>query len=176
MKITISGTPASGKSTAAKLLAKRLGYKHYSMGDLQRNIANEKGIDIVELSKVESKDDSYDRMIDEKQVRIGKEKKDFVIDTWLGAKFIPDAFKVFIDAGLDIRAGRRLHHQRPEDDYDDLETIKAKMAEREKNNRERWIRYYGFDYTKESNYDLFIDSSRLSPKEVVSKILEHIKG
>ena len=38
MIITISGLPGSGKSTIGKMLAKKLGYKFYSMGDLRGKI------------------------------------------------------------------------------------------------------------------------------------------
>ena len=44
MKITLSGMVGSGKSTNAKLFAKELGYKHYSVGDLMREMAKERGI------------------------------------------------------------------------------------------------------------------------------------
>jgi cytidylate kinase len=41
MIITLSGYPGSGKSTAGKLLAAKLGYNRYSIGDLQRRLAAE---------------------------------------------------------------------------------------------------------------------------------------
>ena len=44
MIITISGIAGSGKSTVAKLLAKKLNCKHYSVGDFMRQIAKEKNI------------------------------------------------------------------------------------------------------------------------------------
>ena len=53
MIIVLGGRAGSGKSTIAKEVAKKLGYKHYSMGDLQRNIAKEKGISLLELGKLQ---------------------------------------------------------------------------------------------------------------------------
>ena len=44
MIITVSGRAGAGKSTLAKALAHRLRLKRYSSGDLQREIAREKGI------------------------------------------------------------------------------------------------------------------------------------
>ncbi|MFO8015868.1 MAG: AAA family ATPase, partial [Candidatus Woesearchaeota archaeon] len=49
MKITISGKPGSGKSTVARLVAERLGLNHYSLGDMQREVAREKCISMAEL-------------------------------------------------------------------------------------------------------------------------------
>ena len=74
MIITIAGTAGSGKSSVGKLLAKRLNYKHYSMGDLQRNIAEEQGISLLELSKLEEKDRSIDEEVDQRQISLGREE------------------------------------------------------------------------------------------------------
>ena len=42
MKITISGPIGSGKSTVSKILAAKLGYKHYSIGGFMRDIAKKR--------------------------------------------------------------------------------------------------------------------------------------
>jgi len=165
MKITISGTAASGKSSVAKLLAKKLGYKHYSMGDLQRELAKEHNVDIVTWGEMEAEDDKYDRMIDQKQIDIGKNEDNFVIDSWLGPKFVPDAVKICFDADIEVRAKRRLLHKRKEEKYENLDTVKQEMLKREKINRDRWLKYYKFDYKDKNNFDLIIDSSDISIEE-----------
>ena len=50
MVITISGEPGAGKSTTAKLLAKKLSCKHYSTGDFMRDMAEERKISLLELT------------------------------------------------------------------------------------------------------------------------------
>ncbi|MBI2112124.1 AAA family ATPase, partial [Candidatus Woesearchaeota archaeon] len=80
MIITISGTAGSGKSTVGKLLAKKLKYKHYSMGDLQRQIAEQRGITLLELGKLEETDPSIDKELDQKQIQLGKTENKFIID------------------------------------------------------------------------------------------------
>jgi cytidylate kinase len=42
MIITIAGTVGSGKSTVGRIIAKRLGLKHYSIGDLMREMAEQR--------------------------------------------------------------------------------------------------------------------------------------
>jgi len=145
MKIVISGTPASGKSSVAKLVAKKMGYRHYSMGDLQRELAREHGVDIVEWGIMESQDPAYDRMVDERQTIIGKESDNFVVDSRMGAYFIPHAVKFFVDADEKVRAQRRLQHKRAEEQYSSIEAVKKEMGRRESYNQERFMRYYGFD-------------------------------
>ncbi len=74
MIITISGIAGSGKSTVAKLLAKRLGYRHYSIGDFMREMAKERKVSLLELSKEAEKGHSIDKELDEKQRELGKKK------------------------------------------------------------------------------------------------------
>ncbi|PIN81309.1 cytidylate kinase, partial [Candidatus Woesearchaeota archaeon CG10_big_fil_rev_8_21_14_0_10_32_9] len=65
MKITISGNLGSGKSTVAKMLAKDLGYSHYSTGDFMRKMAEERGITLLELGKIAENDSSIDYELDD---------------------------------------------------------------------------------------------------------------
>ena len=46
MIIAISGKAGSGKSTIAELLAKKLKLKHYSIGNLMREMAKKKNISL----------------------------------------------------------------------------------------------------------------------------------
>ncbi|MFW6220676.1 MAG: (d)CMP kinase [Nanoarchaeota archaeon] len=173
MIITLSGTPASGKSSIAKLLAKKLGYKHYSMGDLQRDIAKQKGITITELGILQSKDKSIDLMIDEKQKNLGLNEDNFVLDSRLSAKFINNSIKIFVDADPIIRAQRRFNEKRDGENFDDLDKTIENMALREKINQERFIKFYDFDFLDLTNYDLIIDSSSLNINECVDKIVDY---
>ncbi|MBN1385639.1 (d)CMP kinase [Candidatus Woesearchaeota archaeon] len=173
MIITVSGTGGSGKSSVAKILASKLGYAHASIGDLQREIAREKSISILELGELEAKDRKIDALIDEKQSRLG-ERENIVIDTWLGAHFIPHAFKVFIDADLAVRVDRRVKQKREEESFEDKNEAMKSLKAREEINRERWIRYYGFDYLDKSNYDLIIDTTHRTAEEVAKAILDKI--
>ena len=62
MKITLCGRIGSGKSVIAKALAKDLNLKHYSTGDLMREIAKEKGYTIEDFMKIRS--DDIDHQVD----------------------------------------------------------------------------------------------------------------
>jgi predicted cytidylate kinase len=170
MIITISGVAGSGKSTVAKELAVRLGFKHFSMGDIQREIAKDKGLTIVELGELEKKDRSIDMEIDDRQARLGQEKDNFVIDSWLASKFIPHAFKVFLDCDLDVRA-KRICKKREAEGYNDVNLAKKAIVQRERTNRERWIEYYGYDFLDMQNYDVVLDTTRMTPKTCVNKII-----
>ena len=54
MIIAISGKAGSGKSTVAKLLASKLRLRHYSIGDLMREMAKEKERQMLEYCKLDT--------------------------------------------------------------------------------------------------------------------------
>ncbi len=175
MIITISGIAGSGKSTVAKLLAKRLGYKHYSIGDLMRKIAKERGISLLELSKLAETDKCIDEELDKKQIELGKTEDNFVIDSRLGFHFIPKSIKVFLEVDISEAAKRILKEKREHETYKDvkesIEQIKRRMESEDK----RYRKYYNVDYRKRENYDIIIDTTSLTPEEVVDEILKRIK-
>ena len=176
MIITISGRAGSGKSTIAKILAKKLNLKHYSIGDLQRQIAKEKGISLIELSKLEEKDDSIDRELDRKQVDLGKKEDNFIIDGRLSAFFIPNAkLKIFLDADEEVRAERILNDQRIEEEGDSAEDVIRQINAREKSENKRYMAYYGFNCYDKSRYDFVINTSKLTPNEIADDIIKIIK-
>ncbi|MEM4246915.1 MAG: nucleoside monophosphate kinase, partial [Candidatus Woesearchaeota archaeon] len=125
MIITISGTPGSGKSTIAKMLAARLGYKHYSAGDFMRQMAVERGIALDELTRIALKDRSIDDEIDRRTVMLGKKEDNFVIDSRLGWKFIPNAVKILLTIRQEV-AARRVFAQRRPDEKENISLERTK--------------------------------------------------
>lgn len=173
MIITISGTAGSGKSSVAKELAIKLNYKHYSMGDFQRELAKAKGLSIVQMGELEKIDPGIDKMVDDKQIKLGEEEDNFVIDSWLSAHFIPKAFKIFMDAKIEIRASR-ITQKREAESYETKEEALAAINKREETNRSRFLEFYNYDYMNMENYDLVIDTDEKDINGIVQQILEKI--
>ena len=175
MIITISGKAGSGKSTIAKELAKKLNLKHYSIGDLMRQLAKEKNISLIELSKLAEKDDSIDTELDKKNIELRNEDK-FVIDGRLTAYVSPYSdLKVFLDCKDKVRAGRILKDKRSEEKSKNINSLIKKINQREESERKRYKKLYNVDYYDKKLYNLIIDTTNLSIKEVVEKIMEAIK-
>ena len=173
MIITISGIAGSGKSTDAKLLAKKLGYKHYSVGDFMREMAKERGLTLLELSKQAEEDRSIDKELDKKQIRLKKEDN-FVIDSRLGFHFIPKSIKIFLEVNLNEAAKRILKEKREHEQYKDIQESIEKIKTRIKSEDKRYRGYYGVDYHSKDNYDVIIDTTNIKPGEVVEKIIKTI--
>ena len=171
MIITISGKAGSGKSTTAKELAKKLSLKHYSIGDLMRQIAKEKGISLMELSKQAEKYPSIDRELDKKQIDLRK-KDNFVIDGRLTAFFIPNAgLKVFLDCDDKRRAERILKEGRKDESSNSISELMEKIRQREQSEKKRYGEIYNVDYADKNLYNLIIDTTDIKASEVIKRIM-----
>ncbi|MAE42315.1 cytidylate kinase [Candidatus Woesearchaeota archaeon] len=174
MIISISGKAGSGKSTVAKQLAKQLNLKHYSIGDLMRQIAKEKHISLFELGKLAERDKTIDTELDRKQMAL-REEDEFVIDGRLSAYFIPNSdLKVFLDCDDKVRAERIKKEGRKDEFSTDINETVKQIKERELSERKRYKKYYNVDYSDKELYGLIIDTTNLSVKQVVDGIMKAV--
>ncbi len=175
MIISISGRPGSGKSAVAARVASRLGMSHVSAGDFMRSMAEERGMTILELSRLAETDDSIDLEIDARTQRFGEEQNGFVIDARLAWYFLPQSVKVFLDVGAEEAARRIYRAERTEEvDNVDLEATARAIEARAASEAVRYRRYYGVDYLDAAHYDLVVDTSRKGIDEVVDDIVTHV--
>jgi len=180
MKITISGTPGSGKSTIAKALAQKLGMKHYSIGDLMKSLAQKKGISLMEFAKQAEKDVKIDHYLDDELVKLSKKEDDFVIETRTGFHFIPDSIKIFVKVSPEVAAERLLRDvkagkRKTESEIQTKEEALKLVKERLESERKRYKKYYGIDFLDEKNYDFVLNTSKLDIDGSVKKALAFIK-
>ncbi len=180
MIISISGKPGSGKSSVAKIISKKLDMKRYYIGQIQRDIAKKKGITINELSKIEEKDDSTDRMVEGMIEKLGKTEDNFVIESRTAFHFIPQSIKIFLDVS-DEEGAKRVFNEskealkkRNEPLYNNIEQVKKANKERMESEKKRYKEYYGIDPYDHKKYDLVIDTTDLSIKETVNRISDYL--
>lgn len=172
MIIALGGKAGSGKSTVAKLLAKKLKFRHYSMGDFQRKIAKQRNISIFELGKLEEKDPSIDKEVDNLQINLGKKEDNFVIDSRLGFHFIPNSRKIFLDAELELRAKRILNDKERKEKNESLKEAMNNIMQREKSEIKRYKKYYNVNPYDIEKYEEVIDTSGSSPEEIAEKVIQ----
>ena len=175
MKIAITGTPGSGKSTLARELAKRLGLKHYSIGDMRRKIARERSMTLAELNRLGESEDWTDRPVDEFVKKLGQSEEGFVIESRTAWHFIPGAIKIFLDAAEEARARRVLARPNPEEQFSTLQEVLASLRERLHSDRTRYRQYYGIDPFDPSRHDILLDNTEKSPQETLREALHQIR-
>jgi cytidylate kinase len=167
MIITITGLPGSGKTSAAKELARHLHIKHYSMGDLFRKIAKKRKIPLLELTK---KGGKLIYELDKIQERIAKTHKNAIIDSRLGAYLIKNAHvRIYIYAPLRIRV-RRIAER-------DKKTYKAALKEtlaREREELKHYKKEYNVDYRNKSLYNILLDTKGLTVEQTTRKLIKKI--
>ena len=167
MRITISGVPGSGKSTVARLVARKLGFRHYSAGDFMRQAAEKRELSLMELSKIAEKDRSIDKELDSRTIELGKNEDDFVMDSRLAYHFIPGSFKVFLTVDVKEAARRifgdvkkKMKGRAVEKESTTLPATLANIKKRKQSEQQRYRKYYGIDPYDEKQYDLVIDTTK----------------
>lgn len=177
--ITISGSPGSGKSTSAKGVAQKLGYEHFSSGDLFRKMAAERGLSVEGINLAAEKSKEIDYAVDNLLESIGKEKKDIVIDSRTAFHWIPDSFKVFLE--LDPRtAAERTFAQiqkegRSSQTASSAEEVYQKTLERSESERKRYRDLYQIDYMDKSQFELVIDTGLNNLEQAKDIVVEKYK-
>jgi len=175
MKITISGTPGSGKSVIAKRLAKELGYNYYDVGTIRREIAREHNISLEELNRLGESEDWTDKKADAVAAHIGKTQDNFIFVGRLAYHFIPDSMKIYLQCDLEIGAERIHADKRDTEGYISIEHAVEKLKKRVASDVLRYRKYYGIDHADTSQYDVVIDSSQLSIEEVMQQVRDHVE-
>ena len=174
MRITISGPPGSGKSTVCRSLANELSMDSVIFGQLFRDMAKERNMDLHEFSDIAEKDISIDKNIDAQIVKIASEKEDLILESRLSAQMLVrndiPAFKVYLEANPKERAKRLCDREGgcAEDAF-------LSMQERAKSEAKRYKTHYDIDLYDLSIYDLVIDTTEIGPDEVVKMIIEAVR-
>ncbi|MFI7577044.1 AAA family ATPase [Micromonospora sp. NPDC049497] len=175
--IVFNGDLGSGKSTVSMEIAKRLGLRRVSVGDLYRQMAQERQMTALQLNLHAELDQAVDGYVDQLQRDIAASGESLVMDSRLAWHFFTDALKVHMITEPGEAARRALlRPSGPAESYTSLEEAKAKLRERSDSERNRFILRYGVDKARLRNYDLVCDSTRATPAEVITHIIDAYEG
>jgi cytidylate kinase len=173
--ITIAGAPGSGKSSTAKIVAQKLGYEHFSSGDMFRKMAAEKGLSVEEINEAAEEQKSIDQKVDELLVGIGKEKDKVVIDSRTAFHWIPDSFKVFLDLDSQIAAERTFaqiqKEGRASQAASSVEEVRANTIRRTTSEHKRYQSLYNLDVTDKKSFDLVVDTQTNNLEQVAAIVV-----
>ncbi len=179
MIISISGTAGSGKSTVAKLLAKKMGFESFYIGGIRREMARKRGMTLAQYNEYGETHPETDKEADDYQAELGKTKDDFVIQGRVSYHFIPHSIKVFLDVDLDEGARRiwqdmqQNPDKRNEDNVSSQNELKQSLIERQESDNVRYKKYYNLSCYDKSNYDIVINTTDKTAEEVADEIMNH---
>ena len=168
--IVISGPVASGTSTAAKALAKKLGLKYHSTGDYFRQYFLDHNIPLYAKEQIP---DDVDRKIDEKFTKLAESKKGVVIDSVYAGYFtrnMSHILRVLLTASQDQRTKRAVER---------THTHKETAEDVKRRDRAHDLKFRKL-YAKENClnpkfFNLKIDTTNTPEEEVAKKISEEFK-
>lgn len=173
--VTVAGSPGSGKSSTAKGLALALGFRHFSSGDLFRQLAAERGQSIEAMNISAEIQRDIDLEVD--QLLQGKyESEDrLVIDSRMAWRWMPLSFKVFLVLDRDTAAARIFDNLRQEgrqsEDAASVEEVRASIERRFASEQRRYHALYGVNPTDPLNFDLVINTRHNDLKTVTAMTL-----
>lgn len=200
--ITISGEPASGKSTVVQKLKEKyekMGYKVHIVitGHIFRDRVKKEYLkmypdrtdanlaDIQEDETFAEKIKEIDTAIDEMVAKMGKEINSeerpndvYIIDSRLAWHNIPESYAVRLTVNEKI-AGQRVFNDQTrgsEDSYDTVEESIEKTRQRKLGEIERYRTIYGVDLSNTNNYNLIVDTSYSNTEELADIIIEGEKA
>ncbi len=180
--ISFNGDHGSGKSTVAKKLADKLGYERFYMGKIFRQMAQKHDMSYADFLELLKKDSSYDKKVDKYVIQLGKEKNNFIIESRTAWHFIPNSFKIYLQVDPEEGAKRMFTDYQKQVELRKAESSKVKTIEdikkvsknRKDSDDARYKKLYNIDPNDMGQYDLVVDTTNLTKKEVFDKIYDAV--
>ena len=177
VKISITGDLGSGKSTVCKLIMEQYGLKVYSIGGIQRSLAQKYNMSILDFNKYMETHTEIDEEIDNELSEIGRRDEDMILDSRMAWHFVPQSFKVYLAVDINTAVERICTANRGEvESYTSLEDAKTKILQRKSSENYRYLSKYKVDCSDMNNYDIIIDTTCLTPQEEADIIMEAVKS
>lgn len=160
--VTVSGPPGCGATSLCTRLSEAMGCPYVSGGDIFRDLAEERGLSLTQLSAKAQETDEIDRELDrhlrEIAERWGAASKPFVLESRLAGRIAGDRADlwIYLDAPEEVRKER----------IADRDETTAEMAVREVGEAGRYRTYYEIDLEDREFYDLQVNTARWDQRGV----------
>ena len=135
------------------------------------------GLSISEFNALGEKPENqheFDLKYEEYQKNLPLESK-VILESRLGFICQPHAFKVFLDIKDEVAAQRILGDNRTTDTFQSSQHALEITRTRNLNDQARYLRLYNIDLRDTSHYDCIINTSHLTPDQVVTEILKQFE-
>lgn len=181
--VTVSGSPGSGKSTAARTACERLGGTRLYAGQILRDKAKDAGMTLEQFIEYAVNHSEIDRTVDleiaTRAQQLYSEGKIVIVEGRTQFHFLPRFPKCYIFTELQEGARRiledlQVNASARNESVCTQEEMEARVTLREQTDAERYLSLYGFDHRDRRHYDCIVDSTMLTKEGVVSRLLRFI--
>ncbi|ELZ16813.1 cytidylate kinase [Haloterrigena salina JCM 13891] len=164
--ITVSGPPGCGATTLCEQLADAMGCPYVSGGEVFRELAEDRDMNLNQLTAKADESDEIDRAIDQRLQQIaekwGMANKPFILESrlagWLAGERAD--LRIWLDAPEDVRLER----------IEERVETEAEMRVREVSEAGRYQSYYDIDIDDREFYDLNINTARWGKEGVFNLV------
>lgn len=164
--VTISGHPGSGTSTLVDRLCHRLGWSKLNGGEVFRMVAEERGIELEEFSRLCDEEPEVDMSLDER-LRFSMTEPDGpqIVESrlagWWAHKLELECLKVWLQVSIKERARRVVIRE-----GGDLDDAEKRINERQQADQKRYSNLYSLSLDELTPYNLIIEADSLNPEQV----------
>ena len=173
--ITVAGSPGSGKSSTAKAAAAALGFRHFSSGDVFRQLAAERGQSIEAMNISAEIQRDIDLQVDQSLRDMYRSQSQLVINSRMAWRWMPHSFKVFLVLDPQTAAARIFNSLgdagRESEQATSVEEARASIDRRFASEQKRYRALYGVDPTDPLNFDLVINTRDNDLRTVTAIVL-----
>lgn len=164
--VTVSGPPGCGATSLCTRLSEAMDCPYVSGGEIFREIAEDRGMSLTQLSAKAQETEEIDRALDQRLRDIaekwGAANKPFILESrlagWLAGERAD--LRIHLDAPEEVRQQR----------IGDREETVAEMSVREVNEAGRYRSYYDLDVADRTFYDLHLNTARLDEMGVFTVV------
>lgn len=187
MIISISGNPGSGKSTVAKIILQKLGYERVYAGGIMREEARKRNLTLEQFMASLAKNQELEKEIDHKvkdcAYELERSGKNVLVEGRVQYHLIPESIKIYIKVAPKEGARRILKDlqdkamskERNQQSANTLEEVMNLNETREETDAQRYKKLYGIDHRIESQYDLVIDTTKITADQAAEKVMGYLK-
>lgn len=172
-KITISGKICTGKTTLLYDLKKKLGWPTFLTGKYFRKYIKKESLT---LEKVEEQNEKLTKEVDFKVRDLLHKKGHIIVDGWMSglmANHLSDVLKILLICQDKIRYKRFAKREKIS-----FNEAKKRVEERQNNWFQKIEKIHHInlnDFSDPKNYDLIIDTSRITSLETLIQVLNKLE-
>jgi cytidylate kinase len=174
IRISVTGDPGSGKSTFAREVSSRTGYRLVTTGNIFRQLAADMGVSVTDLNEIAETQAQIDRKVDDYLRAMNETRENLVLDSRMAWHFVKDSLKIRLTVDPDVAVERIFKDTTGEmrEKFSDMETARQEVQRRRESEIARYKSLYDVDISDPANFDLVINTSHKAPQDITKAFEE----